>query len=151
MTPNYTLRKAKKEDCEALLTLIHELALYEKAPDEVTVTLEHMQEAGFGKNPVWEAFVIEKNEVIIGMSLYYIRYSTWKGKRLYLEDLIVTETERGFGYGKILLDKTIEYARENDFTGMMWQVLDWNEPAINFYKKYDTECDDEWINVSINF
>lgn len=145
------IRKATKEDCPRLLELIRELALYEKAAEQVTVTLEEMEAAGFGETPVWEAFVLEKNKKIIGMSLFYTRYSTWKGRRLYLEDLIVTASERGFGYGKMLLDKTIEHARTNNFSGMMWQVLDWNQNAIDFYKKYDTHFDEEWLNVSINF
>ena len=85
------------------------------------------------------------------MSLYYIRYSTWKGRRLYLEDIIVTESMRGKGFGKLLLDHTIEYAKEQGYSGMMWQVLDWNTPAIDFYKKYNTKFDGEWINVNIDF
>lgn len=148
---NLHIRKAKADDCEAMLELIRELAEYEKAPDEVTVTLEHFRDAGFGNEPVWGAFVAEVDEKMIGISLYYIRYSTWKGKRLYLEDLIVTESFRGKGIGKILFDKTIEYGKEKGYSGMMWQVLDWNEPAIRFYKKYDAKFDDEWLNTSIEF
>lgn len=145
-----TIRKAKQEDCPQLLKLIHELALYEKAPQEVTVTLEHFQESGFGPNPVWWALVAEQNEEIVGMALYYIRYSTWKGQRMYLEDLIVSEPHRGKGIGKLLLDQLIYEAKEKKFNGLNWQVLDWNEPAINFYKKYNAAFDPEWINVSVN-
>ena len=148
---NLTIRDAVLEDCPRLMELIRELALFEKAPQEVTVSMEEFEDAGFGINPVWWAFVAEYNGHIVAMSLYYIRYSTWKGRRLYLEDIIVTEEMRGMGIGKVLLDHTINYAKENGFSGMMWQVLDWNQPAIDFYKKYDTKLDEEWINVSIDF
>lgn len=145
-----TIRKAVKADCARLLELIKELAVYEKAPDEVTVSLEHFTESGFGEKPVWWTFVAEENGVILGFALYYIRYSTWKGQRMYLEDIIVTEQARGRGIGKLLMDRLIEEAKEKNFSGMMWQVLEWNEPAINFYKKYyDAKLDNEWINCSI--
>lgn len=148
---NIQLRKATIEDCEPMMDLIHELAEFEKAPQEVTVSLEEFKESGFGSNPVWGAFIAEHDDKIIGLSLYYIRYSTWKGRRLYLEDLIVHEPYRGKGVGKLLLDKTIEYAREKKYSGMMWQVLDWNQPAIEFYSKYNAKFDGEWINVNLNF
>jgi GNAT superfamily N-acetyltransferase len=144
------IRLAVKDDCHRLLELIHELAVYEKAPDEVTVSIEEFQEAGFGKNPVWKAFVAEENGIIQGFGLYYIRYSTWKGCRMYLEDLLVTEKMRGKGIGKLIFNRLIEEAIEMKFKGMTWQVLDWNEPAINFYKKYNSDFDGGWLNVALS-
>lgn len=144
------IRKARREDCPRILELIHELALFEKAPHEVTVSLEEMEDAGFGKNPVWEAYVAEVDGIIQGIALYYVRYSTWKGRRIYLEDLIVTEEMRGQGLGKRLFDVVVEEMRMKGYSGMVWQVLEWNEPAINFYKRYQATFDPEWINVSIN-
>ena len=150
MTNNIEIREARRSDCAALLDLVHELAVYEKAPDEVTVTLEHFENAGFGPNPVWKAFVAEDEGRIIGFALYYIRYSTWKGCRMYLEDLLVTESYRGRGIGRLLFDRLIEEAKEKKFSGMVWQVLEWNEPGINFYKKYNAKFDPEWWNASID-
>jgi GNAT superfamily N-acetyltransferase len=145
------IRKAVKEDCPRLLELVRELAIYEKAPQEVTVTLQHFENSGFGRSPVWWAFVAEVNEKVEGFALYYVRYSTWKGQRMYLEDLIVTEKMRGKGLGKLLFDALIAETKEKKFSGIVWQVLDWNEPAINFYKKYyNASLDPEWINCSIN-
>lgn len=143
------IRKAVKEDCPRLMELVTELAIYEKAPHEVTVSLEHFEESGFGPNPVWWAFVAEADGVVHGFALYYIRYSTWKGQALYLEDLLVTEAMRGQRIGKLLFDRLIEEAREKGIKRMVWQVLDWNEPAINFYKKYDAGFDAGWLNCSI--
>ena len=146
---NIKIRKAVREDCKPLLNLIYELAVYERAPHELTVTLEHFEESGFGEHPVWWGFVAEEENTIIGFVLYYIRYSTWKGQRMYLEDFLVTEKARGKGVGKLLFDKLIEEAKEKKFQGIVWQVLEWNEPAINFYKKYNAKFDREWINCSI--
>jgi GNAT superfamily N-acetyltransferase len=143
------IRKATINDCPRLLELIKELAVYEKAPDEVTVTLNHFVESGFGKQPVWWALVAEAEGVIQGFALYYIRYSTWKGQAMYLEDLLVTEAMRGKKIGKLLFDALIEEAREKKLNRILWQVLDWNEPAINFYKKYPTSFDPEWINCRL--
>jgi GNAT superfamily N-acetyltransferase len=140
------IRRATIEDCPSMLGLINELAVYEKAPNEVTVTLSHFEQSGFGENPVWWAFVAEVNDKIVGFALYYIRYSTWKGQCLYLEDFIVTENMRGQGIGKLLFDRVVQETKEKGFSRMVWQVLEWNEPAINFYKKYKANLDPEWIN-----
>lgn len=146
-----TIRQGTKKDLPAAFELIKELALYEKAPDEVNNTLEMMEEDGFGANPVFGFVVAEEDGEIHGMSMYYWRYSTWKGKRIYLEDLIVTEQKRGTGIGKKLFEKTMEVGRQAGATGMMWQVLDWNTPAINFYKKYNAHIEDGWLNCHLQF
>ncbi|KIO78169.1 GNAT family acetyltransferase [Pedobacter lusitanus] len=147
---NIQLRFAVQEDCPRLLELIKELAEYEKAPEEVTVTLAEFIEAGFGKQPVWKAFVAEDATGILGFALYYTRYSTWKGCRLYLEDFIVTESQRGKGLGKLLFERVMKEAKDNNYNGMTWQVLDWNEPAINFYKKYNAHIESGWLNTSFS-
>lgn len=133
-----------------MMELIHELAAYEKAPEEVTVDFDHFVESGFGEKPVWWAFVAEVENKVLGFALYYIRYSTWKGQRLYLEDILVNEPWRGKGIGKLLFNKLIEETKEKKLNGMIWQVLEWNEPAINFYKKYEgVKFDGEWMNCSL--
>lgn len=144
------IRKAVKEDCERLMELVNELALYEKAPQEVTVTPEHFIESGFGEKPVWWAFVAEAEGVIAGFALYYIRYSTWKGQAMYLEDILVTEAMRGKGIGRLLFEQLFADAREKGFRRICWQVLDWNAPAVSFYKKYNTSFDGEWINCAVD-
>lgn len=144
------IRIAQANDCQRLLELINELATYEKAPEQVTVTLAEFIDAGFGKNPVWKAFVAEVDGFIVGFALYYIRYSTWKGQRLYLEDFLVTEAYRNKGIGKLLFEKVLQTAKDLGFNGINWQVLDWNRPAINFYQKYGAELASEWLNASLS-
>ncbi len=152
MTVN--IRPAVKDDCIRMMELIRELALYERAPDEVTVELDHFINSGFGEKPVWWAYVADVTHAdgtqrIEGFALYYIRYSTWKGQRMYLEDIIVTELMRGKGIGRLLFQQLQEVCRDKNFKGMTWQVLEWNEPAINFYHKFEgVHLDPEWINGS---
>jgi GNAT superfamily N-acetyltransferase len=143
------IRKAEPRDVSNLLTLIRELALYEKAPQEVTNTEEAMLRDGFGPDPVFHCKVAEWNGTLVGMYIWYVRYSTWKGKGLYLEDIIVTEPMRGKGIGKQLFDACMQDAAEMQANFMIWQVLDWNEPAIKFYEKYGATFDGEWLNVKL--
>jgi GNAT superfamily N-acetyltransferase len=153
-----TIRKAVKEDCNQMMELVRELALYEKYSDEVTVDFNHFVESGFGSQPIWWAFVATspqpspEGEEVIGFALYYIRFSTWKGQRMYLEDLLVTEKMRGKGIGRLLFNELVIEAKEKNLSGIAWQVLDWNEPAINFYKKLgDVEFSSGWLNAALNF
>lgn len=155
------------------MKLIRELAEYEKAPEEVTVDPRHFEESGFGANPVWWAFVVEEVEGveevevndavsstpsttstpsthIVAFALYYIRYSTWKGQVMYLEDILVTESMRGKSIGKMLMERLMEEAKEKGLKRITWQVLDWNEPAINFYRKFNARFDPEWVNVVVD-
>ena len=135
-----------------MMELIQELAVYEKEPDAVTVSIDHFVESGFGEKPVWFAWVAEHEGHVEGFALCYIRYSTWKGQRLYLEDFLGSEKMRGKGMGKLLFDTLIEECKAKKYSGLVWQVLDWNEPAINFYKKYpEVSIDGGWLNCSINF
>lgn len=151
MPPTIIIRKARAADCPRMMELVNELAVFERAPNEVTVTLDHFIESGFGSNPVWWAFVAEVDGVVKGFALYYIRYSTWKGQKMYLEDILVTEEARGKGLGGLLMDALINEAKERNLKGLTWQVLNWNEPALNFYRKYNTRFDDEWVNGMLDF
>jgi GNAT superfamily N-acetyltransferase len=231
---DFTIRTAKRADCPEILDLIRELAVFERAPAEVTVSLAHFEEAGFSDRPIWWAFVacasesqaeaaeesqaaalptIETQdpllaklmqestqadegvateasittsalpseqqgiqldepvattlpepiaealplmadvmpcEKVIGFALYYLRYSTWKGTRMYLEDILVTERWRGKGVGTALMDALIAAAKAEGLHGISWQVLEWNEPAIKFYERYNARFDSEWVNVAID-
>lgn len=146
---DFNIRKASKNDLPEVLNLVKELAIYENAPEEVTIKLKDLEKDGFGDNPLFWIILAENSKGIIGMSFYFIRYSTWKGKCLYLEDLVVKEEYRGKKIGEALFEATIKTAKEINAKQMNWQVLDWNEPAINFYKKFDAELDEEWINGKI--
>lgn len=146
---NIAIRKGTKTDLPAVLNLVKELAIYEKAPHEVTVTLNDMERDGFGKNPIFSFFVAEKDGTIVGIALYYIKYSTWKGKCVFLEDIIVTEEYRQYGIGKKLFDEVVKVAKAMHVKRLEWQVLEWNEPAIKFYKKLNAHFDEEWINCKL--
>jgi GNAT superfamily N-acetyltransferase len=144
------IRKAVREDCARILDLVKELAAFEKAQKEVSVSLEHFEMSGFGYKPVWWAFVAEVDGEIHGFALFYIRFSTWKGQRMYLEDFYVTDEMRGKGLGKLLFEKLIQEAKRRKLNGIQWQVLEWNESAINFYRKYKTAFDSEWVNCAMS-
>lgn len=152
------IRKAEARDVPRMLELVKELAVFERAPEEVTVTLEHMRDAGFGPDPVWVGWVAEGNQIpgqdrndsrIVGMAVCYERYSTWKGRRLYLEDIIVTERARGQRIGEKLFLECVRYAVERKHSGMLWQVLDWNKDAIRFYDRFGAKYSSEWLNGSL--
>ena len=140
------IREACKNDLEAVHELIRELAEYERAPGEVTLSHEQLKADFTDAKPDFHGLVADDAGRIIGMALYFYTYSTWKGRCLYLEDMIVTENYRGRGHGKQLFEKLIQIAAEANAQRMMWQVLDWNEPAIRFYRKYNADLDPEWVN-----
>ncbi|MEY3342767.1 MAG: hypothetical protein RL090_451 [Bacteroidota bacterium] len=144
------IRKGVPGDVPAVLGLIRELALYEKAPLEVTNTEEDMLRDGFGEAPVYRLLVAEMDGKVVGMAIYFIKYSTWKGKGVYLDDIVVTESMRGQGIGARLFKAVIQDGKDMDAKQMHWQVLDWNEPAIRFYKRYACDFDSEWINCKLN-
>ena len=148
---SFSIRPSVTADVAAMMQLIHELAVFEKAPNEVVANAETLLQSGFQEHPLFVAWVAEKDGLIVGMALCYIRYSTWKGPVLYLEDLIVTESFRSNGIGKALFEKCIAHAKHNNYRRMVWQVLDWNTPAIDFYKGYGAQIEDGWLNASIDF
>ena len=150
MTSEPRIRPARREDCPRLLELVRELAAYERAPDKVTVSPSHFEEAGFGSCPVWQAVVVEDDGVIIGFALWYIRFSTWTGCRLYLEDIVVTSARRGEGVGRRLFEAALAEARKRGLAGVSWQMLEWNEPARQFYDRFGPRYDDEWVNCHID-
>ena len=141
-----TIRKGTKDDLPAALALVKELATYEKAPEAVITTVESMTEDGFSDNPIYYLHVAELNGEVVGIAIYFIMYSTWKGRCLYLDDLVIQEKHRRKGIGEKLFEEIIQETKRLKCKQMHWQVLDWNEPAINFYKKYNATLDGEWIN-----
>jgi len=142
----FIIRKGTAQDVPAAMQLIRELAEYEKAPNEVTATEASMTEDGFGKNPIFEMWVAESEDRIVGLALTYLRYSTWKGKMLYLEDIVVTEALRGNKIGRALFLEVCKKVQQDQLNGLIWQVLDWNEPGLRFYRKFNATLDPEWIN-----
>jgi GNAT superfamily N-acetyltransferase len=146
-----TIRPARREDCPRLIELVLELAVFERAPDAVTVPPAHFEEAGFGQHPVWQAVVAEDGGALVGFALWYIRFSTWTGCRLYLEDIVVTASRRGEGIGRRLFEATLAEARRRGYAGMTWQMLDWNAAARRFYDRFEPRYDDEWVNCHLDF
>ena len=147
---NALVRKGTSADVPAVLGLIKELALYEKAPLEVTNTEADMLRDGFGTEPAYRLLVAELEGRVVGMAIYFIKYSTWKGKGIYLDDIVVTESMRGNGIGAQLFAEVMRDAVSLNAKQMHWQVLDWNEPAIRFYKRYNCDFDGEWVNCKLN-
>ncbi len=153
MSAEYTIRPAEANDAEGIITLVRELAEFERALDKMKLTAQQLRHDGWKlQPPLFGAYVAESDMgKLVGLALFYYRYSTWKGKRLYLEDIIVTQSWRGRGLGKALLDIVTQHARDNACSGMKWQVLDWNTSAIEFYKRQGAEMDAEWIDCSLEF
>lgn len=144
------IRKAQKQDMPGVLALIQELADYERAPKEVVVSVSDLERDGFSSHPKFYCFVAERAGEICGMALYYIKYSTWKGPCVFLEDIIVTQTERRSGIGKLLFEEVLKATKEMGAKRLEWQVLDWNEPAIKFYEKYNPQVLGEWLNYRMS-
>jgi ribosomal protein S18 acetylase RimI-like enzyme len=145
-----TIRKSEEKDVQAIFDLIKELALYEKEPDQVTNTVRQLHHDLF-IDPICEAIVALENDLVIGFALYYTSYSTWKGRSMYLEDFYVSEKDRKRGIGQLLFDEVVKTARERKMARMDWQVLDWNQLAIDFYKKNNSILDPSWINGRMFF
>lgn len=147
---HFHVRKATAEDMEQVHALIHELAVYEKAEDEVLTTPAQLRADGFGDNALFEAFVAENEEGrVVGIAFFYTGYSTWKGKKLYLDDLVVTQAYRRKGVGQRLFERVVAHAHEVGAQQLRWHVLDWNTPAINFYKKIEARLEDDWITCKL--
>ncbi len=146
----YLIRSGTEADLPDALRLIVELAVYEREPSAVVTTVESMRRDGFGESPAYGFFVAAVETEIVGISLFYDRYSTWRGKCLYLEDLIVSQSHRRSGIGQALFERTLKKARDDGYRGMSWQVLDWNEPAIAFYNKYNAKIETGWLNASLS-
>lgn len=144
------IRKGEQKDMKSVLELIQELAVFEKEPDAVELTVADLERDGFGSNPLFHTFVAEINENIVGIALYYYRYSTWKGKTIHLEDLIVKENQRGSGVGFALYSKIIEQGKMDNVRRIEWAVLDWNIRAIEFYKKSGAKILEDWRTVQMN-
>lgn len=144
------IRKGEQKDMKSVLELIQELAVFEKEPDAVELTVADLERDGFGSNPLFHTFVAEIDENIVGIALYYYRYSTWKGKTIHLEDLIVKENQRGSGVGFALYSKIIEQGKMDNVRRIEWAVLDWNIPAIEFYKKSGAKILEDWRIAQID-
>lgn len=147
---NLSIRKSIVSDVSQIMGLIHELALFEKSPEEVTNTADRMIKDGFGSNPLFKCIVAERDTEIIGFALYYYRYSTWKGKCLYLEDFYVKQTHRNNGIGKLLFEEIIQISKAESCVRINWQVLDWNQEAVKFYSKFAAGFDKTWWNGFID-
>ncbi len=144
------IRKGTQTDMPAVLELINELATFEKEPNAVVVTIADLVRDGFGENPLFYTFIAEIDSEIVGMALYYYRYSTWKGKTIHLEDLIVKEKMRGSGCGYALYSEIIKQGKKDNVRRIEWAVLDWNTPAIKFYEKSGAKMLSDWKTVQMD-
>jgi len=147
---SFIIREGQKQDVKAVLDLITELAVFEKEPDAVEITVGDLLKDGFSDNPKFKLFVAEENAVVIGIALFYERYSTWKGKSIHLEDLMVTQSKRKIGAGKALYTAVLKYAHDHNFNRVAWEVIDWNTNAINFYKSTGATYLSDWSVVQMN-
>ena len=147
---NFILRPGEKKDAQAILNLITELAVFEKLPNEVEITVDDLIKDGFSSNPKFKTFVAEEKGIIIGMALFYERYSTWKGPSIHLEDLMVTKSSRGIGAGKALYTAVLKHATDTGCKRVAWDVLDWNTNAINFYESTGAKILEDWRVVHMN-
>lgn len=147
---DYTIRVAQREDMKQVLKLIQELAIFEKEDDAVEVSVQDLEEDGFGKQKLFHCFVVEKSDKIVGMALVYPRYSTWKGPVIHLEDLIVTKEMRGSGLGTALLNEVVKYGNDLGVKRISWEVIDWNEPAIGFYESKGANVMRDWDVVQLD-
>lgn len=144
------VRDARKEDMKTVLELINQLAVYEKEPDAVEVTVADLELHGYGENPVFHCFVAESNQEVLGIALVYMRFSTWKGPVLHLEDLVVNQSQRGLGIGTMLLDEVVKHGSKLGVKRICWEVLDWNEPAIKFYEQKGAHVMRDWDVVQMD-
>lgn len=150
---DFQIREAREVDVPAILQLINELAVFEKEPDAVVITEETLLRYGFSGEAFFHCYVAEFRGEVVGMALFYPRFSTWKGKSIHLEDLIVTQSMRGKGIGRALLDRVVEFAKAQKLLRVEWVVLDWNTPAVEFYKNYGANVMKEWntVHLSLNY
>lgn len=147
---SFIIRKGEKKDVQSLLNLIVELAVFEKEPEAVKITVEDLLKDGFSKNPKFKFFVAQQNNKIIGIALFYERYSTWKGRTIHLEDLMVTKSKQKIGAGKALYKAVLKYAYDNNYKRVAWEVIDWNTNAIDFYKKSGATYLNDWSVVQMD-
>mgnify|MGYP000179805164 CR=1 FL=1 len=147
---DFIVRSGQKEDMQSVLDLITELAVFEKEPNAVEITVEDLLRDGFSENPQFKIFVAEQENSIIGIALFYERYSTWKGKTIHLEDLIVTKEKQKIGAGKALYTAVLKYAYDNNYNRVAWEVIDWNTNAVEFYKSTGATYLNDWSVVQMN-
>jgi len=147
---SFVIRECTKTDLKHVLNLVKELATFEKEPDAVEITIEDLERDGFNNNPMFKIYIAENENEIVGMALFYYRYSTWKGKTIHLEDLIVKQNMRGKGIGRALYDKVLSFAFKNNLKRVEWVVLDWNTNAINFYVQSGAKILEDWKTVQMD-